>query len=67
MDSTIRSNLSVGPPLDLVIVKRDDLRVGRHLSIDASHEYFRALSSGWGEALRHAFVHLPEYDWLGGR
>jgi putative proteasome-type protease len=67
MDSTIRSNLSVGPPLDLVIVRRDELRVGRHASIDAGNEYFRSISSGWSDALRHAFVQLPEYDWLGGR
>ncbi|MFO1428068.1 MAG: proteasome-type protease [Steroidobacteraceae bacterium] len=67
MDSTIRSNLSVGPPLDLVIVRRDELRVGRHASIDADNAYFRSISSGWSDALRHAFVHLPEHDWLGGR
>jgi putative proteasome-type protease len=67
MDSTIRSNLSVGLPLDLVIVRRDELRVGRHASIDAGNEYFRSISSGWSDALRHAFVQLPEHDWLGGR
>jgi putative proteasome-type protease len=67
MDSTIRSNLSVGLPLDLVIVRRDDLRVARHASIDSGNEYFRSISSGWSDALRHAFVNLPEHDWLGGR
>lgn len=67
MDSTIRSNLSVGLPLDLVIVRRDDLRIARHTSIDANNAYFRSISSGWSDALRHAFVQLPEHDWLGGR
>jgi putative proteasome-type protease len=67
MDSTIRSNLSVGLPLDLVIVRRDELRVARHTSIDSGNEYFRSISSGWSDALRHAFVNLPEYDWLAGR
>jgi len=67
MDSTIRSNLSVGLPLDLVIVKRDELKVARHTSIDSGNEYFRSISSGWSDALRHAFVNLPDYDWLGGR
>ena len=67
MDSTIRSNLSVGPPLDLVIVRRDALRVARHTSIDANNAYFSSISSGWSEALRHAFVQLPDHDWLGGR
>jgi putative proteasome-type protease len=67
MDSTIRSNLSVGLPLDLVIVRRDGLRVARHASIDLGNEYFRSISSGWSDALRHAFVNLPEHDWLAGR
>jgi putative proteasome-type protease len=67
MDSTIRSNLSVGLPLDLVIVRRDDLRVARHSSIDTANDYFRSISSGWSDALRHAFVNLPEHDWLAGR
>ncbi len=67
MDSTIRSNLSVGLPLDLVIIRRDEMRVARHASIDPDNAYFRSISSGWSDALRHAFVQLPEHDWLGGR
>ena len=66
MDSTIRSNLSVGLPLDLVIVKRDQLCVARHLSIDNYHAYFQSIRGNWGEALRHAFAALPDTDWLGG-
>ena len=64
MDSTIRSNLSVGLPLDLVIVKRDRFNVARHLSIDADNEYFRGIRGRWSEALREAFVQLPDPDWL---
>lgn len=64
MDSTIRSNLSVGLPLDLVIVKRDRFNVARHLSIDADNDYFRGIRGRWSEALREAFVQLPDPDWL---
>jgi putative proteasome-type protease len=64
MDSTIRSNLSVGLPLDLVIVKRDRFNVARHMSIDAENEYFRGIRGRWSEALREAFVQLPDPDWL---
>lgn len=64
MDSTIRSNLSVGLPLDLVIVKRDRFNVARHLSIDEQNEYFRGIRGRWSEALREAFVQLPDPDWL---
>ncbi len=66
MDSTIRSNLSVGLPLDLVIVKRDAFNVARHLSIGEDNEYFRGIRSSWGESLRLAFTHLPNPDWVGG-
>lgn len=64
MDSTIRSNLSVGLPLDLVIVKRDRFKVARHLSIDADNEYFRGIRGRWSEALREAFAQLPDPAWL---
>ena len=64
MDSTIRSNLSVGLPLDLVIVRRDQLNVARHISIDADNVYFQGIRTRWSEALRHAFAALPEPDWL---
>jgi len=64
MDSTIRSNLSVGLPLDLVLIKRDRYELGRHVSIDADNDYFRSIRSRWGDALREAFAELPEPDWL---
>ena len=64
MDSTIRSNLSVGLPLDLVIVRRDELRVASHVDIDADNRYFQMIRNGWGEALREAFSELPNPDWL---
>lgn len=64
MDSTIRSNLSVGLPLDLVIIKHDHFCVARHVSIDVENEYFRSLRTRWSEALREAFAELPDPDWL---
>lgn len=65
MDSTIRSNLAVGLPVDLVIVKRDRYAVARHMSIDSDDEYFHDLRDLWSEALREAFARLPEPGWLG--
>ena len=63
MDSTIRSNLSVGPPLDLVMVRRDELRVACHVDVAADNRYFQMLRGAWGEALREAFGALPNPDW----
>jgi len=60
MDSTIRSNLSVGLPLDLAIVRRDALRVSSHRSINGDDPYFRSIRDGWGESLRNAFHALPD-------
>jgi putative proteasome-type protease len=64
MDSTIRSNLSVGPPLDLVVLRRDQFTIARHMSIEADNPYFLSIRGAWGDALRHAFTALPDPDWL---
>jgi putative proteasome-type protease len=64
MDSTIRSNLSVGLPLDLVIVRRDEHRVSSQVDIDSTNEYFHRIRERWGEALREIFSELPNPDWL---
>jgi len=63
MDSTIRSNLSVGLPLDLVYILRDALKVDRHISIEADNPYFAMIRGRWGESLRGAFHDLPNPDW----
>lgn len=64
MDSTIRSNLSVGLPLDLLSVHRDGLRVHSHISIDEEHAYFKMIRTRWSESLRHAFHALPDPEWM---
>jgi putative proteasome-type protease len=63
MDSTIRSNLSVGPPLDLAIIKRDELRLATHISIDMDNEYFKMIRERWGFALQEVFSELPNPNW----
>jgi putative proteasome-type protease len=63
MDSTLRSNLSVGLPLDLVIYRNDTLKVGLQKRIDGDDPSFRAIRERWGSALRDAFKSLPQPDW----
>jgi putative proteasome-type protease len=63
MDSTIRSNLSVGPPLDLAIIKRDEFKLATHISIDMENEYFRMIRERWGFALQEVFSELPNPNW----
>jgi putative proteasome-type protease len=64
MDSTIRSNLSVGLPLDLCVIERDALTIKSRVSIDQDHPYFAHVHSQWGELLRQAFTELPNPDWM---
>jgi putative proteasome-type protease len=63
MDSTIRSNLLVGPPLDLAIIRRDEFKLATHISIDLENEYFKMIRTRWGLALREVFSELPNPDW----
>lgn len=63
MDSTIRSNLSVGLPLDLVLYERDSLKTGRQVQITQDSPYYGAIRRQWGEHLRQGFSALPDIDW----
>jgi putative proteasome-type protease len=63
MDSTIRSNLSVGPPLDLAVIRRDEFKLHTHISIDMDNEYFKMIRTRWGFALQEVFSELPNPNW----
>ncbi|SMG51242.1 proteasome-type protease [Paraburkholderia susongensis] len=63
MDSTLRSNLSVGLPLDLLVYEKDALRVTRFVSIDRDNAYFEMIHRTWGERLRQIFAEIPDPDW----
>lgn len=64
-DSTLKANLSVGLPLDLMVIERDSFVPVHERRIAAEDPYFRAISSGWGEALKLAFDSLPDYHFTG--
>jgi putative proteasome-type protease len=61
-DSTIKANLSVGLPLDLLVIERDQFEPTHQRRITAEDPYFRAVSDGWSEALKNAFHSLPDYS-----
>jgi putative proteasome-type protease len=63
-DSTMRSNLSVGLPLDVALVRRDALRVTFRHRVDADDAYFASIRTGWSQGLRKVFNELPAPDWL---
>jgi len=58
MDSTLRSNLSVGMPLDLAVIEKDALRVTLKRRIEAGDPAFRAMSEAWSTALRDGFARI---------
>jgi len=58
MDSTLRSNLSVGMPLDLCVIERDACRVTHKRRIEAGDPQFRAMSEAWSAALREGFARI---------
>jgi putative proteasome-type protease len=62
-DSTMRSNISVGLPIDLVVYETDALTIRLQRRIEESDPYFQMIHSQWGEGLRRVFAQLPNPDW----
>jgi len=62
-DSTMRSNLSVGMPIDLLCYERDSLQVRMRRRLAPGDPYFAALSKEWSEGVRTVFKQLPEPTW----
>ena len=58
MDSTLRSNLSVGMPLDLVVIEEGTLDISEERRIEATDERFQVMSQAWSDALREAFQQI---------
>ncbi len=63
MDSTLRSNISVGLPLDLMLYQADSLNAQRMVNIDANNVYFNEISKTWGQRLKIVFQDLPNPLW----
>ena len=66
MDSTLKSNLSVGLPLDLVVYEADRFATDKVICIDENNPYFRMLHDSWGQKLREVFDSIEDPAWNGG-
>jgi putative proteasome-type protease len=62
-DSTMRSNISVGLPIDLVSYEADSLSIKLQKRIEESDPYFQMVHTQWGEGLRRVFAQLPNPEW----
>jgi putative proteasome-type protease len=66
MDSTLKSNLSVGLPLDLLVYREGALRSDQIVCIDDGNPYFQMIRNTWGQRLREVFDSLEDPYWDGG-
>ena len=67
MDSTLKSNLSVGLPLDLVVYEADTFQTDKVVCIDENNPYFKMLHNTWGQRLREVFDSIEDPMWNGGK
>lgn len=63
MDSTMKSNLSVGLPLDLVVYEADTYKSDKIVCIDSDNPYYRMMHSSWGQKLREVFDSIEDPVW----
>lgn len=63
MDSTLRSNISVGLPLDLLIYETDKLTVTRFVTIDENNQYFQMIRNTWAKQLKTVFESIDDPVW----
>jgi putative proteasome-type protease len=65
IDSTLKSNLSVGLPIDLVVYKADELRAEAMVCIDEDNPYFTMIRKSWNQRLREVFADIENPRWDG--
>ena len=66
MDSTLKSNLSVGLPLDLLVYEANHLQSNQIVCIDEQNPYFQMIRGTWGQRLRQVFESLEDPQWGSG-
>jgi len=64
MDSTLRSNLTVGLPLDLLVYRADSFEISLRRRLAEDEPYFQTIRDGWSKALRDAYQNMPQPDWV---
>jgi putative proteasome-type protease len=63
MDSTMRSNLTVGPPIEVIVYEKDSFVINRRYRFEEDSDYLRELKRCWDENLKDAFSNLPPIAW----
>jgi putative proteasome-type protease len=63
IDSTMKSNISVGPPVNLVMYEADSLQIQHQVRLRVGDPYLAKVRKRWESSLRQAFEHMPEIEW----
>jgi putative proteasome-type protease len=66
LEATIRSNLTVGAPIDLVMLRTDEFRVARELRLREDDPFYQNVRSTWQAGIEALFAALPKFDWEDG-
>jgi putative proteasome-type protease len=63
LDSTMRSNISVGPPVEVAIYREGGYTLSHYLSLETQCPFYESIQRQWSEGIRNAFTLLPRFDW----
>ena len=63
MDSTMKSNLTVGPPIEVLVYHKDSFAIARHYRFEENSEYLKQIRESWDERLKQAFSNMPPIAW----
>lgn len=63
MDSTIKSNATVGPPIEVLVYEKDSFKCNHYIRLEGEDQYLLEIRQRWNEALKTAFVELPKFEW----
>lgn len=63
MDSTIKSNATVGPPIEVLVYEKDTFETDHYIKMEEDDSYLREIKQAWNDALNNAFLKLPLFHW----
>ena len=64
LDSTMKSNISVGPPINMIMYEADSFEIDHKLELRIGAPYIAKIRKLWEESVRHAFESMPDIDWV---
>jgi len=63
LDSTIRSNVSIGPPIELALYRKDEMEIAQRVALKLNSPMYASVQKRWNEGQKRAFKRLPRFDW----